>query len=171
MAPRDLSEQIRAGAQDSQLSLTLGELVAREVQERQQPLAAGLVQALIPYGREHTTHLPSSPEFPSLLAVAICSDVVAGRLGQRAYGHRCGAMKGSTARLLAASRPYPAGERATPPVRRPQWLSAHRAFAVPERSRAPARRRALSHSPRDHCSRGPSTTGSLRASGPVRRRT
>ncbi|MET9678359.1 GvpL/GvpF family gas vesicle protein [Streptomyces sp. NPDC006482] len=63
---RELNEQIRAGAQDPQLPLTLGELVAREVQERQDSLAAGLVQALIPYGREHTIHPPSSPDFLNL---------------------------------------------------------------------------------------------------------
>ncbi|MFE2164122.1 GvpL/GvpF family gas vesicle protein [Streptomyces sp. NPDC059447] len=63
---RELNEQIRAGAQDPQLSLALGELVAREVQERQDSLAAGLVQALIPYGREHVTHPPSGPDFLNL---------------------------------------------------------------------------------------------------------
>ncbi|MFD7554340.1 GvpL/GvpF family gas vesicle protein [Streptomyces sp. NPDC059835] len=63
---RELNERIRAGAQDPQLSLALGELVAREVQERQDSLAAGLVQALIPYGREHAIHPPSSPDFLNL---------------------------------------------------------------------------------------------------------
>ncbi|ELP65602.1 GvpL/GvpF family gas vesicle protein [Streptomyces turgidiscabies] len=63
---RELNEQIRAGAPDPQLPLRLGELVAREVQERQDSLAAGLVHALIPYGREHTTHPPSSPDFVNL---------------------------------------------------------------------------------------------------------
>ncbi|MFD3538602.1 GvpL/GvpF family gas vesicle protein [Streptomyces sp. NPDC058662] len=63
---RELNEQIRAGAQDPQLPLALGELIAREVQERQDALAAGLVEALIPYGREHTTHPPSSPDFLNL---------------------------------------------------------------------------------------------------------
>ncbi|WUI36109.1 gas vesicle protein [Streptomyces zaomyceticus] len=60
------TSQIRAGAQDPQLPLSLGELVAREVQERQDPLAAGLVQGLIPYGRAHTSHPPSSPDFLNL---------------------------------------------------------------------------------------------------------
>ncbi|MDX3537249.1 GvpL/GvpF family gas vesicle protein [Streptomyces sp. MB09-01] len=63
---RELNEQIRAGAQDPQLSFALGELVAREVQERQDSLAAGLVQALIPYGLEHVIHPPSSPDFLNL---------------------------------------------------------------------------------------------------------
>jgi hypothetical protein len=63
---RELNEQIRAGAQDPQLPLALGELVAREVQERQDSLAARLVQALIPYGREHVTHPPSDPDFLNL---------------------------------------------------------------------------------------------------------
>ncbi len=63
---RELNERIRAGEQDPQLPFVLGELVAREVQERQESLAAGLVQALIPYGREHATHPPSSPDFLNL---------------------------------------------------------------------------------------------------------
>lgn len=63
---RELNEQIRAGAQDPKLPLALGELVAREVQERHDLLAAELVQALIPYGREHVTHPPSSPDFLNL---------------------------------------------------------------------------------------------------------
>lgn len=61
-----LNEQIRAGAQDPQLPLALGELVARDVQERHDALASGLVQALLPYAREHATHPPSSPDFLNL---------------------------------------------------------------------------------------------------------
>ncbi|MEV6401232.1 GvpL/GvpF family gas vesicle protein, partial [Streptomyces sp. NPDC051907] len=62
----ELNEQIRSGDQDPQLPLALGELVAREVQERQDSLAAGLLEALIPYGREHVAHPPSSPDFLNL---------------------------------------------------------------------------------------------------------
>ncbi|MGW5852050.1 GvpL/GvpF family gas vesicle protein [Streptomyces sp. NPDC055254] len=63
---REINERIRAGAQDPQLPLALGELVAREVQERQEALAAGLVEALIPYAREDATHAPSPPDFLNL---------------------------------------------------------------------------------------------------------
>lgn len=63
---REINERIRAGAQDPQLPLALGELIAREVQERQESLAAGLVQALIPYARENATHPPSPPDFLNL---------------------------------------------------------------------------------------------------------
>ncbi|MET9887551.1 GvpL/GvpF family gas vesicle protein [Streptomyces sp. NPDC006430] len=63
---RELNERIRAGEQDPQLPLALGEMVAREVQERQHSLAAGLLQALIPYAREHVTRPPSSPDFLNL---------------------------------------------------------------------------------------------------------
>lgn len=63
---RELNEQILAGAQDPQLPLALGELVAREVREHQDSLAARLAQALIPYGREHVSHPPSSPDFLNL---------------------------------------------------------------------------------------------------------
>ncbi|MET9961707.1 GvpL/GvpF family gas vesicle protein [Streptomyces sp. NPDC006326] len=63
---RALNERIRGGDQDPQLPLALGEMVAREVQERQDTLAAGLVQALLPYAREHVTRPPSSPDFLNL---------------------------------------------------------------------------------------------------------
>ncbi|MFF7446554.1 MULTISPECIES: GvpL/GvpF family gas vesicle protein [unclassified Streptomyces] len=63
---RELNERIRSGAQDPQLPLALGELVAREVQERQSALATGLVHALAPYAREHATRPPSPPDFLNL---------------------------------------------------------------------------------------------------------
>ncbi|MEV7730143.1 GvpL/GvpF family gas vesicle protein [Streptomyces sp. NPDC087917] len=63
---RALNERIRAGDPDQQLPLALGELVAREVQDRQEALAAGLTQALLPYAREHAAHPPSSPDFLNL---------------------------------------------------------------------------------------------------------
>ncbi|MBT2471801.1 GvpL/GvpF family gas vesicle protein [Streptomyces sp. ISL-66] len=63
---RALNDRIRAGEQDPQLPLALGELVARDVQERQDELAAGLLQTLLPYAREHAAHPPSSPDFLNL---------------------------------------------------------------------------------------------------------
>ncbi|MDX2560875.1 GvpL/GvpF family gas vesicle protein [Streptomyces sp. TX20-6-3] len=59
----DLNERIRAGDQDPQLPLALGELIAAQVQERQEALAAGLVEALVPFAREHTVRQASGADF------------------------------------------------------------------------------------------------------------
>ncbi|MEU9007599.1 GvpL/GvpF family gas vesicle protein [Streptomyces sp. NPDC048551] len=63
---RELNDRIRAGDQNPQLPLALGEIVAHDVQERQEALAAGLVQALTAYAREHTVHPPAYPDFLNL---------------------------------------------------------------------------------------------------------
>ncbi|MFF5970115.1 GvpL/GvpF family gas vesicle protein [Streptomyces sp. NPDC012769] len=63
---RDLDERIRSGEQDPQLPLALGELVAGEVQARLESLAAGLVQALVPFAREHVTRPPAGNDFLNL---------------------------------------------------------------------------------------------------------
>ncbi|MBZ9593804.1 MULTISPECIES: GvpL/GvpF family gas vesicle protein [Streptomyces] len=62
----ELNERIRAGDADPQLPLALGELVAREVEARQQSLSAGLVQALLPFARDHVTHPPTGNDFLNL---------------------------------------------------------------------------------------------------------
>ncbi|MFE5717602.1 GvpL/GvpF family gas vesicle protein [Streptomyces erythrochromogenes] len=62
----DLNERIRSGDPDPQLPLALGELVAREVEARQESLAAGLVQALLPFAREHVAHPPTGNDFLNL---------------------------------------------------------------------------------------------------------
>ncbi|MGO4456458.1 GvpL/GvpF family gas vesicle protein [Streptomyces sp. M-16] len=56
---RLLNERIRAGDTDPRLPLQLGELVAAEIRDRQESLAAGLVQALLPYAREHAVRAPA----------------------------------------------------------------------------------------------------------------
>ncbi|MCX5384612.1 GvpL/GvpF family gas vesicle protein [Streptomyces sp. NBC_00083] len=63
---RELNDRIRAGDQDPQLPLALGELVARDIQERQEALGAGLIQALTGYAREHVVHPPVYPDFVNL---------------------------------------------------------------------------------------------------------
>ncbi|MEU9096749.1 GvpL/GvpF family gas vesicle protein [Streptomyces sp. NPDC048361] len=63
---RELNNRIRAGDPDPQLPLSLGELVARAVQERQDALGAGLIQALTGYAREHVVHPPAYPDFVNL---------------------------------------------------------------------------------------------------------
>lgn len=62
----DLNERIRAGDTDPQLPLALGELVAREVEARQESLSAGLVQALLPFARAHVAHPPTGNDFLNL---------------------------------------------------------------------------------------------------------
>ncbi|MFD9306267.1 GvpL/GvpF family gas vesicle protein [Streptomyces sp. NPDC060048] len=63
---KHLNDRIRGGDQDPRLPLDLGELVAREVQARQETLAAGLVEALLPFAREHVTHASSGSDFLNL---------------------------------------------------------------------------------------------------------
>ncbi|MEU9305808.1 GvpL/GvpF family gas vesicle protein [Streptomyces sp. NPDC048269] len=63
---RQLNDQIRAGDADPQLPLQLGELVAAEVRDRQEALAAGLVQALIPFAREHSVRAPADGDIVNL---------------------------------------------------------------------------------------------------------
>ncbi|MFF7177424.1 GvpL/GvpF family gas vesicle protein [Streptomyces sp. NPDC008121] len=63
---RDLNDRIRSGDPDPHLPMTLGELVAREVEVRQQTLADGLVQALLPFAREHVSRPPSASAFLNL---------------------------------------------------------------------------------------------------------
>ncbi|MFD3533764.1 GvpL/GvpF family gas vesicle protein [Streptomyces sp. NPDC058664] len=63
---RELNHRIRSGDPDPQLPLALGELVAREVQVRHEALAAGLVEALLPFAREHATHPATGNDFLNL---------------------------------------------------------------------------------------------------------
>ncbi|MEU9292326.1 GvpL/GvpF family gas vesicle protein [Streptomyces sp. NPDC048266] len=62
----DLHRRIRGGDADPQLPLALGELVAREVQARQEVLAGGLSEALLPFAREHVTRPPTGNDFLNL---------------------------------------------------------------------------------------------------------
>ncbi|MFD8643903.1 GvpL/GvpF family gas vesicle protein [Streptomyces zaomyceticus] len=59
----ELNERIRAGDRDPQLPMALGQLVAAQVQQRQDALAAGLVAALVPFAREHTVRQASGADF------------------------------------------------------------------------------------------------------------
>ncbi|MEU3725417.1 GvpL/GvpF family gas vesicle protein [Streptomyces sp. NPDC031705] len=63
---RLLNERIRAGDTDPRLPLQLGELVAAEVRDRQEALAAGLVQALIPLARDHNVRAPADGDILNL---------------------------------------------------------------------------------------------------------
>ncbi|MBT2482382.1 GvpL/GvpF family gas vesicle protein [Streptomyces sp. ISL-94] len=63
---RLLNERIRAGDTDPRLPLQLGEIVAAEVRDRQEALAAGLVQALIPFARDHSVRAPADGDIVNL---------------------------------------------------------------------------------------------------------
>ncbi|MFJ7956411.1 GvpL/GvpF family gas vesicle protein [Streptomyces sp. NPDC096319] len=56
---RQLNERIKAGDADPRLPLELGELVAAEVGERQERLAAGLVESLVSLAEDHSVRAPS----------------------------------------------------------------------------------------------------------------
>ncbi|WP_327281337.1 MULTISPECIES: GvpL/GvpF family gas vesicle protein [unclassified Streptomyces] len=63
---RDLNDRILGGDRDPSLPLALGEMVAHEVQARQEALAAGLIEALIGFSREHVAHPSSGSDFLNL---------------------------------------------------------------------------------------------------------
>ncbi|MFC9342537.1 GvpL/GvpF family gas vesicle protein [Streptomyces sp. NPDC057020] len=60
---RELNERMRGGDHDPQLPMALGQLIAAQVQERQDALASGLVEALLPFAREHTVRQASGADF------------------------------------------------------------------------------------------------------------
>ncbi|MEU9235962.1 GvpL/GvpF family gas vesicle protein [Streptomyces subrutilus] len=63
---RDLNERIRGGDRDPGLPLALGEMIAHEVQARQEALAGGLTQALLPFSREHLARTPAGNDILNL---------------------------------------------------------------------------------------------------------
>ncbi|MET7617932.1 GvpL/GvpF family gas vesicle protein [Streptomyces sp. NPDC005408] len=60
---RELNDGIRNGTAGPEAPVALGELVAREVQARQDALAAGVIEALRPFAREHDSSQPSGTDF------------------------------------------------------------------------------------------------------------
>ncbi|MFG3042223.1 GvpL/GvpF family gas vesicle protein [Streptomyces sp. NPDC048330] len=63
---RQLNDRIRGGDPDPRLPLELGELVAAEVGERQEGLAAGLVRTLVPLARDHSVRAPADGDVLSI---------------------------------------------------------------------------------------------------------
>ncbi|MGY5125270.1 GvpL/GvpF family gas vesicle protein [Streptomyces nigrescens] len=63
---RELNEQIRSGTASPDLPLALGELVAGEVQARQEQLAAAVLDALRGFAREERTSPPTGNDFVSV---------------------------------------------------------------------------------------------------------
>ncbi|WP_030935816.1 GvpL/GvpF family gas vesicle protein [Streptomyces sp. NRRL B-24720] len=63
---RGLNEEIRSGNSSPDLALALGELVSREVQERQDRLAAGVLDALRGFAREERTSQATGNDFLSV---------------------------------------------------------------------------------------------------------
>ncbi|MEU8836954.1 GvpL/GvpF family gas vesicle protein [Streptomyces sp900116325] len=60
---RGLNEEIRSGNGSPELPLALGELVSQEVQERQDQLAAGVLDALRGFAREERSSQATGNEF------------------------------------------------------------------------------------------------------------
>ncbi|MFD5428579.1 GvpL/GvpF family gas vesicle protein [Streptomyces sp. NPDC127084] len=65
-AARRLNEEIRGGQAGPDASVALGELVAHEVQARQESLATGVVEALRPFARLHESSQPTGSDFLSV---------------------------------------------------------------------------------------------------------
>jgi alkanesulfonate monooxygenase SsuD/methylene tetrahydromethanopterin reductase-like flavin-dependent oxidoreductase (luciferase family) len=65
-AARQLNEEIRAGTAGPDTPVQLGELVAREVETRQEALAAGVIEALRPFAREFDSSTPTGSDFLSV---------------------------------------------------------------------------------------------------------
>ncbi|MGW2046496.1 GvpL/GvpF family gas vesicle protein [Streptomyces sp. NPDC001858] len=63
---RELNAAIRDGSGTPQMSLALGELVAREAEEREQALANGIVEALRPYVSDESFASPAGNDFLSV---------------------------------------------------------------------------------------------------------
>ncbi|MFF3325620.1 GvpL/GvpF family gas vesicle protein [Streptomyces sp. NPDC002889] len=63
---RDLNNQLRRGEGGPELQVTLGELVAQEVQARQEALASGVIEALRPFSRDHDPSPPTGEDFLSV---------------------------------------------------------------------------------------------------------
>lgn len=63
---RGLNEEIRSGNSGPDLSFALGELVSREVQERQDRLAAGVLDALRGFAREERSSQATGNDFLSV---------------------------------------------------------------------------------------------------------
>jgi hypothetical protein len=63
---RELNDRIRAGDANPDLPVRLGELVAHEVQARQQALSSGVVEALRPFAQDVSTFQPTGDDFVSV---------------------------------------------------------------------------------------------------------
>ncbi|MFJ9347620.1 GvpL/GvpF family gas vesicle protein [Streptomyces sp. NPDC101237] len=63
---RELNTAIRDGSGTPQMSLALGELVAREAETRQEALAKGIVEALHPYVSDESVSAPGGEDFLSV---------------------------------------------------------------------------------------------------------
>jgi len=63
---RRLNDEIRGGRGTPDMSIALGELVAGEVQAREEALAAGIVAALRPFTRDESAFPPGGQDFLSI---------------------------------------------------------------------------------------------------------
>ncbi|RVU17571.1 GvpL/GvpF family gas vesicle protein [Streptomyces antnestii] len=60
---RQLNDEIRGGSASPGASVRLGEIVAAEVQAREQALAHGIIEALRPYSRDRESAQPTGEDF------------------------------------------------------------------------------------------------------------
>ncbi|WP_371502840.1 GvpL/GvpF family gas vesicle protein [Kitasatospora sp. NBC_00374] len=60
---RKLNDDIKSGAADPELPLALGQIVAQEVQARQEAMAAGVIEALRPLTRQERVSAPTGDDF------------------------------------------------------------------------------------------------------------
>ncbi|WP_018549421.1 GvpL/GvpF family gas vesicle protein [Streptomyces sp. LaPpAH-108] len=65
-AARELNDAIRAGTADVGAPVRLGEMIAREIQARQEALAIGVVEALRPFARDVDSTQPTGEDFLSV---------------------------------------------------------------------------------------------------------
>ncbi|MEU4096642.1 GvpL/GvpF family gas vesicle protein [Streptomyces sp. NPDC026673] len=63
---RRLNDEIRGGSPSPDAPIVLGELIAHEVQARQQALGAGIVEALRPFARDDVVSAPAGQDFLSV---------------------------------------------------------------------------------------------------------
>ncbi|MFF9838466.1 GvpL/GvpF family gas vesicle protein [Streptomyces sp. NPDC013740] len=63
---RSLNDRIRGGDADPRLPLELGEIVAGEVQRRQESLSDELARMLVPLAQEHRAHAPADGDVLNL---------------------------------------------------------------------------------------------------------
>ncbi|GAA3378666.1 GvpL/GvpF family gas vesicle protein [Streptomyces sannanensis] len=63
---RQLNDEMRSGTASPDVPVRLGELVAQEVQARQEALASGVVEALRPFARELESSQPTGSDFLSV---------------------------------------------------------------------------------------------------------
>jgi hypothetical protein len=87
---RALNDEIRAGTPSPEASLRLGELVAQEVQARQEALASGVVEALRPFARKLESSQPTGSDFLNVSFLVIVKQEEAFLTSELSVAHQMG---------------------------------------------------------------------------------